>query len=90
MIFKKSRSHHRPIPEIPTPKILKILAFEKLQKISSVWTLHQKTQNVEKETIFPEYPDSTTLIIILLMMHYSSYVLYDMKKNKKREKVIYM
>ena len=44
--------------------------------------------------IFLLIPNETNnvvdLIIILLMMHYSSYVLYDMKNERKREKVIYM
>lgn len=74
--------------EKPQHKNFKIFSLIKKslqqKKISSVWTTIKKPKcrkKSEKSFFLP-----TTLIIILLMMHYSSYVLYDMKKNKKGKK----
>jgi len=46
MIFKNQKSHHRPIPEFPTPikKILKFLAFKIFEKYHQFGPYDQKTK----------------------------------------------
>jgi len=54
MIFKNQKSHHRPIPEFPTPiiKNSKIFSLKSLKKYHQFGPYDQKNQNVEKEQFF--------------------------------------